>query len=605
MNRSKHRPTRALALLALLAGAGAVAAQDSPNARATEAAAAASMDDARDPLLGPPLVINGERVSDAEIRRQVVLGSKGRSLLDYSKLRVFIEEEIERRVAAGADRASITVSQADVDKAINDAEEHVQNTYGDELSLSQLYPTEDELWQEQVTLTQAFSRLFLPDNPDEFPPLTLEALRSTSTGEKMIEHLKADYERMQQPGEEPDPIGQTMVKMLLNQSVMKHLEDSSEIVSGDALPVEVALRVNGKDILVDDMWRKLYHRIGPTDVEAAKRWIANVRLAKADLKASGHWISDEEDERIYQEYAAPYEGSPFSIEAVARKFQKFPTQDAFREYFRISESYRRRLRDDLRSAVLEKHEEEIDTEARAKLDKIVADRKESGETMEQSPEELFAEIREDTVEDWVDERYTNQLMRVSATRTSRLAGDANVKADIILLSAYDFVKQTWKENGWAEARERCLAVVEELEGGLPWKQAVEKYSEFYDQPMPPGASEPEDQQVLKDKGRFRAVTRNQLMKLLDESVYSAFVYHESVTDFVFFDLKAGTVGDPIRGPFGWYIPRLHVRGAPRRVLEVNDPSYRELIEQDFLQMRLNKYVQQLYAENEIEGLTVS
>ena len=106
-------------------------------------------------------------------------------------------------------------------------------------------------------------------------------------------------------------------------------------------------------------------------------------------------VSDEEIARIYDEYAEPYKNSPFSIEAVALKWQKFPTVESYKKYFQISRSYKMHLWEEMRASTVEKSAEEIAERARAKQQEVLADReKNPQEGATQSADELYQEIYE-------------------------------------------------------------------------------------------------------------------------------------------------------------------------------------------------------------------
>ncbi len=564
---------------------------------------------ARDPLLGDPLVINGETVPFDAVKRQIVFGPAGIETMRLTRLRIFIDEQIEALKKAGAPPARYTLEQADVDKAMADAEKQVDEMYkGQEIDLANLYPTRDPNWLENVRLTQLFNRIFLPENPHEYPQVTIDALSSGPTGApaspadpaataqaSLYTHIVQDYDQRQaDPSLPPDPVGKTMLAMITSQTVVKHLENSAQIVSDPGkLPEGVVMRVNGKDIKTDDLWAKLQSRVSPRDVDMAKRWIVNTRLLEGSLRESGHWLDDAAYQKAYDEYTEPYKSSPFSIESVAVRFQKFPTVDAYKTYFRIMESMKGRIRHDMREVIVRKDGEQLRAEARAKAERLVA------EGNQQDVDTLEQELFEEAVQDSVDKRWDEQLVRTQATRTSKLAGDAKIQCDILLVSAYDFVNKKWKENGWEEAEKRTQEIVKELAGDLSWKDAVQRYSDFYDGPVP---TEQAATAELNNKGQFRSINRNELMKRLDESVYSGFVFGETLTDTIFFDMPVGEIQEPIKGPYGYYIVRLYTRGGPKRMLDYQNPDQRELIEQDFVALRAEALVRSLISENEIYGI---
>lgn len=548
----------------------------------------------RDPVLGDPLVINGDVVPFEEIKRQIVFGPLGVETLRLQRLKVFIDQEIERQ---GAERAEFEVSEADVQNAIAEAEKQVDELYKDQgQDIEKLYPTNDPEWLANVKLTQQFNRVFLPDDPHDFPQVTIDALRQgAQEGGGLYEHIVADWDNRQaNPDQGPDPVGKAMLAMITNQSVIKHLESTADIESDRSeLPEGVAMRVNGVDLKIDDLWKHILPRLTPFEVEMAKRWIVNTRLLKEGLEKTGHWLSDEEFEKRYEAYTAPYKDSPFSIESIALRFQKFPTVEAYKTYYRIQESMKGRIRFDMRNSIERRDGEAMHAEAKAKAERLVA------EGNPKSAGELEEELYQELLQDRVDQRWDEQLVRTSATRTSRLAGDARIQADIILVSAYDFARKRWKENGWEEAEKRTKKLVQDLADNLPWNEAVERYSDFYDPPVPTGQAQ---QFTPNDKGRFRTVARNDLMKRLEESVYSGFVFGETLTDYIFFDMPVGEIQDPIKGPYGYYVAKLYTRGGPKRLLDFENPDHRELIEQDFVSVRVQEFLARLIEANEIYGI---
>lgn len=549
------------------------------------------------PILGDPLVINGETIPTEEIKRQIVFGPLGVEILRLERLKIFVEQEIAREVEAGADPKKFQVEQADIDFAIAEAKKQIDEVYaGQDVLLDELYPTTDPAWLENVKLTQQFNRVFLPDNPHEFPQVTIDALEAgAQEGGSLYTHMVNEWDTRQGSADAAqDPVGKAMLAMITNQTVIKHLESSADIVSDPAkLPAGVAMRVNGVDMKIDDLWQKVLPRLTEREVEMAKRWIVNTRLLEEGLRSSGHWLSDEAFEKAYEAYTAPYKDSPFSIESIAVRFQKFPTVEAYQTYYRISESMKGRIRYDMRNAIERKDGEEMRAESRAKAERLVAE----GNT--EGVDKLEQQLYEELLQDRVDQRWDEQLVRTSATRTSRLAGDARVQADIILVSAYDFGLKRWKQNGWEEAEARTKRLVQDLADNLPWNDAVERYSDFYDAPIPTGQTA---QVTLNNKGRFRSIARNELMKRLEESVYSGFLFGETLTDYIFFDMPVGPIQDPIKGPYGYYVAKLYTRGGPKRMLDFENADHRDLIEQDFVALRVQEYLGRLIEENEVYGI---
>ena len=176
-----------------------------------------------------------------------------------------------------------------------------------------------------------------------------------------------------------------------------------------------------------------------------------------------------------------------------------------------------------------------------------------------------------------------------------------VDADVILLSAFDFKRRQWKPDGWKEAGDRAQEVLRLLvEEGRPWDEVMDDFSDFYDPPKPKSMQGLPDKSL--NKGRFRALPRNQLMGVLEESEYWQFLHGTTITDFVFFDQEESSTAAPMRGPYGWYIPRLLHRIQSPDQLVRDQESYMVMVEQDYIMTNLGKLTQELRTGSEIYGL---
>jgi hypothetical protein len=140
-----------------------------------------------------------------------------------------------------------------------------------------------------------------------------------------------------------------------------------------------------------------------------------------------------------------------------------------------------------------------------------------------------------------------------------------------------------------------------IEEQRPWDELVEKYSDYYEPPTPKSkrGQEPQKRQV---KGRFRNIQRNGLMRELGESDYGTFLTGTSVTDFIFFEQEVGSLGQPVRGPLGWYLPRLIRRTKPPTRIPMDEATLNELALDDYLNTKLNRWAQELIAKSEVYGL---
>ena len=503
-------------------------------------------------LLGAGLTVGDTVLTPMHLKQALVSGSAGRTLLESAKLQVFIDEEIERRTQeAGGDGADIAVTDGEVDAAMAEFNQRVKDEYGDQVKdINELIPMPQDLYRQQVKQTELFDKLFLPESPFDYPPLTVAALNQSDPN--FVENLKKGYKERQEAGQPgPDAAGQAMFNMFMRQLVVGALNKSAEVKTfADGLPPEVAMEVNGRRIATEDIWKQIAWKVTEDDVRHVKLWYARTIALRDALEAGNAYMTDAEFDQAWFDHTDPYKDSPFNQEAIAVGFKRFPSAEHYRNHFRLIESYRRMIGQELTDENLQAH---------------------------------------------VDARAGNLL------------GLAKVDVEVILLSAYDFKMQRFAEGGWERATERAVEAMKALAQGTPWGEVLDQYSEFYEPPRPssPQALAQAEQASLR-KGRFGLKNRNELLQALSESEWSMFLDGTSLTDTIFFDSEVGIPTQPMKGPHGWYIALVKSRTAPVTRINIQPEGHRNLVEQDYVSTRFNDFAQEqlaaLQATGKIQGL---
>ena len=491
-------------------------------------------------MLGGPLTVGDTTIPVSEIKRAMVLGTHGRQLLEAAKLGIFIEEEIEKQIASGHRTPEyFQISEDEIEQAMDRADQAVKEEYegieGAPQTASDVYHMPADLWEDQFRRSELFSKVFLPDDPREYAETTIAALNSQTEG--LVDKLIEGHETRLAEGIEVDPNdqGHMLFKTLMSQLIIAQLGRAADVQTvEDGLPVDVAMIVNGKKILVEDVWEQMKYKVTPTDVAETRTWLAKTTACRQQLQDAGYYLTDEEFEKLYFEHTDPYKDSPFNIPAMAMTLKKFPSEQAYMTHFRLQESLKDMIADELNEETLAAH-----NEARAK----------------------------------------------------NLLGLARVDVDVILISAYDFPKQKFKENGWEEAAQRAKQAMQKLADGVAWSDVLEEHSEWYEPPVGKSNQHMKDQ-YTKNKGRFGLMNRNELMQKLGESEWSQFLSGDSITDTIFFDLEPGIPSQPLKGPHGYYIALVRSRTAPTQKISLDNEGHRNLIEQDYMTVRMNTFAEE-------------
>ncbi len=512
--------------------------------------------------LGGPLVIPADRVAAAlaavgapsdgaqaievplaELERWLVYAN-GAQELEARKVDVFIRQELEARVREGISIEGLEVDEEDVELQIERMRQQVAQEYPS-LAFENVIAHQGLAFEDlrgRTAQAQLFNAVFLPEDPAEWPELTRAAILA-GAGEEFVRNLEqshAERKRLREEGVggNQDESGQALFRTMLRGMVMRAMNEAAEIRTlADGLAPDIAMVVDGVEIRTADVFRTIAPRLNEEDVRRVRSWVARTELMRAALRASGHYLDELTFAKLYEEHEEPYRGSPFSLELVARQYKGFPSMEAYRQHYWLQESYRRLIGEELTTETLKEH-----------LDR----------------------------------------------RAGRLIGLAEVSADVLLLSAFDFERNQWIPGGWAQARERAQEVGRKLAegGGENWDELLETYSGFWDPPLPttPAQTPP----TRMNKGRFESLNRNLFLQRLRESDYLSFLTGSSVADTIFFDLEAGRFGGPWRGPFGYYIALVRERKPQAQPVLLSNPNHRTMVEQDYLSVRMNDFARRLH-----------
>jgi len=487
-------------------------------------------------------------IDPAELRRTLVYMFGSKELRSF-RLDLDLAAEMERQIAAGRDPAEFQLADEEIRKTIEQTIEQIKLQYPtldpeDVLRVNNIHVASLERMTRQSRL---FATVFLPEDPDQWPPVSVEALRGAGDGQifAQVQQSFRDLQARIASGEMTEEQiaqarqGQATMRQFVVQTVIQALDKSSVVeMAGDGLPPEVAMRVDGRDVMTDVVFDEIAGRVTPRDIEVAKQWLTKSSLLEQVLASRGHLLSPAAARAAFDEHMAPMMGTMFPPEFFVVQVKGFPSMDLYKIHHRLLASYQNMIAAEITDEALAAH----------------------------------------------FEQRANELLNV-----------ARVGVEVILLSAYDFSRGLWKENGWADAEARAREVSQKLlEGqGANWSELQDQYSDFWDPPAPTTAT-PGQQPRRKNKGRFAPMSRNELLGEMGENEFTLYVDGTSVTDEFFFYTAEGAIAGPFKGRLGYYIGRVTTRTAPQGNRSLNEPDMRSMVLQDYVNERFNAFAREVF-----------
>jgi hypothetical protein len=564
-----------------------------------------------EPDLGGPLVVGGVEIPQIEIRRFLIYGPC-RSTLEYHRLNAIIDDQIERRVNGYEDELStwqaITDAGADAgpeprkwtpeDYVVTD--EEFQTQYEKKIKkFKEKYPempVETEIcrayrslsWYErELQQEMRFDLTFIPDNQDDWPALTFEALREEAD-DILINDFRSSYERRvkdveermaawqakvdagdEEAGPEPtmypeDSMYRSVLRQIVRDMVFKVIDTKTKV---HGLPEDLICTM---DFNFDgtpeytwttaDLWEQVKGTVTEVEVREARQLLALLEATRQRLVAEKKMMSDEAVETLMEEITASFQSSMFDLATIAVGSHMFPSVEAYATYLPLLKSYE------------------------TSVQPLVATPEEGG---------------------------LPAVLRAHLNQANNVMGLGKVDCEVLLISAFDFPGYRWKENGWEAAKaqaEQLKVAIEQnqaefaeyrkarmdansrgenykpekpiLEPHDFWSQLVTDYCEFWDPPPPSKGRQ--SAVTYKQKGRFGERTRNDLRSFLSESPYSHFLNGHLLVDQLFFDQPIGTVAGPIRMKWGYCLTKVLRRTPPTRPLNINDERHVELLRDDWI-----------------------
>ncbi len=644
-------------LLALIPAASGVAFATPQEATVTMPAAEVTDDGTS--IFGEPLYVGGKRITDMEIKRFLCYG-KGRNALEARKLGTLMQQEWELREYeaqnallderyGGRELEDLgEAEQAELNELVAqqlaryqfNVEEFDDRLAREEKDFYERYPTlnldteiarayqSTQWYKDQVRQTLQFDDLFFKGHPDQWPAITIEATHAGSPNFDLIEdYAKNHVLRLEMwhekraasesnllatefPGQAADalspedaarlkkmvddehgrfePREDEMMMGLLRDFVMGALNDLVEVkTSIDGLPANVLMSIEGggfeAELLTEDVYQEMKHAFSAADISEAKKYLALLEAARQSLSAQDALMSNEAFRAEFAEQTNQLQDTMFQMDFLALQGHLFPSVESYYNHLLLMSSYRGTIVDQLKPM-------------------------ENGDLSEPLAQHM--------------------------TVANGIMGLAKCQAEVLLVSAFDYPQNKWKENGWEKAQARALELRSQVDDYLDklavqaeermravsagedyepaetlkpfdqwWSELLDLNSDFWDPPLPVTGKMP-PAIGMKNRGRFQGstMTRNDMKRAIGESSYSHFMEDFEIVDQIFFGMEPGTVAGPFPGPMGYYICYLKNKQRPTNPLNIRDERHLSMIQEDFTRMSFTDFCHAALEAADVKGL---
>ena len=469
-------------------------------------------------------------ISHEERLKRTLIYTTGSRYVLQLVLDTVLESEIERRQKAGVFVGKVDVSAEEVQAEVKRRLDMVmaQDPTMDFWSMVRAQGFTEATFAQELRRGMIAQRMFFPANPEEWPVAQIEEI----LGDQWQSYLKKDYDIMLEKkaaGEALEPLNDQMLNQFLMPGVWQYLRIGGKIQKpSSGLPEGVSLVVNGKEFRTDDILATITPMLSDTDRRWAETFLANLELLEADLKKSGHYMSQADFDTFFQEEGKVYEGTIISHEMMVLQFLGFPSMEIYRDYLRARRSFHGLLPED------------------------------------------------------TSEQYLTMLDEMVSAR-GNFYGAGKVQAEVLLVSAREKATGKFRMEGdpFDSAQERAEEVRQILADGEPFDSVLLQYSDYPESVAGSANSMPQP-----NRGRFQALSRNDLRGFLLENDYTDFLFGYSVSDDIFFRAELNAVYGPIKGPLGFYFYRVINREAPQKEIDLmNDVNAQWMVNDDLLGMR--------------------
>lgn len=308
-----------------------------------------------------PIVVNGVTVPVDRLRRELIY-LVGSAQVNAKIAEFLTLEMMEQAIEEGRDPKEFIIEESElladiqglIDQLKNDPQTKDVDLWD---AVRAQYGLDRDQFLEQRRQAMLFDRVFFPGTCDNWPAVTVEAIKTSSydgQGEVFWENMLRDSAKL--PGGKPPAMWLNLCRNWV-QAALKKWSDIR--YPADGLPAEVCLQVNDYQWRTDEAFETIQSGIFLQELERAVAEVALREVVRQELEAEDALIDDEAFKAAYDEYAAQFDGTIFSVDVVVTNFQRYPSLEAFRARWRLQEGFRRMIADEVTPENLKAHAEEF------------------------------------------------------------------------------------------------------------------------------------------------------------------------------------------------------------------------------------------------------
>lgn len=488
-----------------------------------------------------PMIVNGEKADPLLVKRFLVYGV-GAPLIEVATREGLIEIYSRQQGILPA-----PASNEAFDANLN----RFKREHGEDVLDAAIHREfgSPAIANRSIRVAAQFDALFLPDNPNHWPKVTLDALKEEADGDVLRDAFDSYAAKLEAGG--PIQPESEVYKGYLREVVELHLlEQLSARTWSDGLPADIVLQLEGKgagqrvQLSLEEAFDSILPALDPDTIARERRWVAGLLAVEQSLRQQGLLLEKTEAKRIYEDQLQAEQGTFLSTISVAIYSDYFPSLEHFQAYRRCLDSFERTFQED--DALVEKGQ-------------------------------LSTRLKRHT-------RGANQLM-----------GLARVDARIMHFTARDPRAGTSSERSWREAYDRAAAAlatvrtsckdipssVRREEAGDLWRDLSAVLSDqgntpsfLYPKPNPRSSS------GTCRAGRHRSYGKtsyHDFQRLLNSSYYEDLQVAKPSAAWVFFDQAIESVSPPLRTPEGYTLVWLLDRKDPTHPLRLDKKRHVRLL----------------------------